>query len=137
MAIRGFGMRLGHLGLRAYALGDTTLPSIREGDLLIAASRSGQTQTIADLVTIAKKNKARLALVTGTSKSRMGKLADTTVLVQAPSRTSTVDGFATVQPMTTLSEQSFGIFFDALILVLMQRMGESHETMWARHSNLE
>lgn len=28
MAIRGFGMRLGHLGLQAYTLGDSTVPGI-------------------------------------------------------------------------------------------------------------
>lgn len=137
MAIRGFGMRLGHLGLRAFTLGDSTVPGISTGDLLIVASGSGETQTIYDLVEIAKKNGVRLALVTGNPASRMGKLADTVVQIQAPSKTKAVEGFVSIQPMTTLNEQSLGIFFDALVLDLMERMGETHDTMWARHSNLE
>ena len=32
MATRGFGMRLGHLGLKAYTLGDSTVPSIEKGE---------------------------------------------------------------------------------------------------------
>jgi 6-phospho-3-hexuloisomerase len=55
MAIRGFGMRLGHLGFTAFTLGDSTVPSIAHSDLLIVASGSGETQTIFDLVSIAKK----------------------------------------------------------------------------------
>jgi 6-phospho-3-hexuloisomerase len=137
MAIRGFGMRLGHLGLKAYTLGDSTVPGIGEGDLLIVASGSGETQTIYDLVSIASKNKSRIAAITGNPDSRIGQLADVVVKISAPSKTKAVDNFKSVQPMTTLNEQCLGLFFDAVSLKLMDKMGESHDTMWARHSNLE
>jgi len=137
MAIRGFGMRLGHLGLQAHTLGDSIVPGIGTGDLLLVASGSGETQTIFDLVEIGKKNGARIGLVTGNSESRMGKLADVIVQISAPSKTKAVEGLTSIQPMTTLNEQSLGIFFDALVLDLMEKMRETHDTMWARHSNLE
>lgn len=137
MAIRGFGMRLGHLGLQAYTLGDSTVPGIGEGDLLIVASGSGETQTIFDLVSIAKKNKSSIVAITGNPESRIGLLADSFVKITAPSKTKAVDNFISVQPMTTLNEQCLGLFFDAVCLKLMERMGETHDTMWARHSNLE
>jgi 6-phospho-3-hexuloisomerase len=137
MAIRGFGMRLGHLGLQAYALGDSTVPGIGEGDLLIVASGSGETQTIFDLVSIASKNKSKIAAITGSPESRIGQLADVIVKITAPSKTKAVDNFISVQPMTTLNEQCLGLFFDAVSLKLMDRMGETHDSMWARHSNLE
>lgn len=137
MAIRGFGMRLGHLGLQAFTLGDSTVPGIGAGDLLLVASGSGETQTIFDLVEIGKKNGARIGLVTGNPDSRMGKLADAMVKITAPSKTKAVEGFVSIQPMTTLNEQCLGIFFDGLVLELMEKMGETHDSMWARHSNLE
>jgi len=137
MAIRGFGMRLGHLGLQAYTLGDSTVPAIGEGDLLIVASGSGETQTIFDLVSIASKNKSKIAAITGSPESRIGQLADVIVKITAPSKTKAVDNFISVQPMTTLNEQCLGLFFDAVSLKLMDRMGETHDSMWARHSNLE
>jgi 6-phospho-3-hexuloisomerase len=137
MAIRGFGMRLGHLGFNAYTLGDSTVPSIANNDLLIVASGSGETQTIFDLVSIAKKNNAKIAAVTGNSESRIGKLANVIVKIEAPSKTKKVDGLVSIQPMTTLNEQCLGIFFDAVVLKLMETMGETHDTMWNRHSNLE
>lgn len=137
MAIRGFGMRLGHLGLQAYTLGDSTVPGIGKGDLLIVASGSGETQTIFDLVSIASKNKSKIAAITGSPESRIGQLADVIVKITAPSKTKAVDNFISVQPMTTLNEQCLGLFFDAVSLKLMDRMGETHDSMWARHSNLE
>lgn len=137
MATRGFGMRLGHFGLQAYTLGDSTVPAIGVGDLFLVSSGSGETQTIYDLVEIAKKNGARIALVTGNPESRMGKLADVIVQIKAPSKTKPVDGLVSIQPMTTLNEQCLGIFYDAVVLEIMDRTSETHETMWARHSNLE
>jgi 6-phospho-3-hexuloisomerase len=137
MAIRGFAMRLGHLGMKAWMLGDSTVPEMSKGDLLIVASGSGETQTIFDLMEIAKKSNIKTLLITGNPQSRMGKLADTVVQIKAPSKTKPLEGFTSIQPMTTLNEQSLGIFFDAVVLLLMERMGETHETMWARHSILE
>ena len=137
MAGRGFAMRLAHLGLAAHMLGDATVPSIGESDLFLVASGSGETQTIYELVVIAKKNKARVALITGNPDSRMGKLADMVVTLPAPSKTNPRSGVVSVQPMTTLNEQCLAILFDAIVLHLMTQMNETHETMWGRHSNLE
>jgi 6-phospho-3-hexuloisomerase len=137
MAIRGFGMRLGHLGLRAYTLGDSTVPCISKNDLLIVASGSGETQTIYEIVNIASKNGSRVVSITGNPESRIGKLSNCIVTIPAPSKTKPVKGFVSMQPMTTLNEQCLSIFFDALCLKLMDVMNETHDTMWARHSNLE
>ena len=137
MATRGFGMRLGHLGLDAHTLGDSTVPAIGKGDLFLVSSGSGETQTIYDLAQIAKNNEATLILVTGNPDSKIGLIADKIVQINAPSKTKVVDGFSSIQPMTTLNEQCLGIFFDAVVLKLMDKMGETHESMWKRHSNLE
>ena len=137
MVVRGFGMRLGHLGLHAYSVGDSTVPALKSGDVLLVSSGSGETQTIFDLVKMAKKNGAKIILVTGALKSRMGKIADVIVCLKAPSKNKPIKGFLSIQPMTTLNEQCLGIFFDAVVLQLMEKMGETHETMWKRHSNLE
>lgn len=137
MAIRGFGMRLGHFGFNAFTLGDSTVPGIAEGDLLIVASGSGETQTIYDLVSIAAKNKCNIVAVTGNPDSRIASLANVVVKITAPSKTKAVENFISIQPMTTLNEQCLGIFFDAVCLKIMDKTGENHDTMWARHSNLE
>jgi len=140
MAARGFAMRLGHLGYKAYTVGDSTVPSIGKKDLLIACSGSGETQTVYDLVLRAKETGSRVALVSSYidhNKSRMARIADTVLVINAPTKKKQINGFASVQPMTTLNEQCLQIFFDALVLLLMEEMGETHDTMWDRHSILE
>lgn len=137
MMTRAFIMRLGHLGLKAYMLGDATVPAIASGDLLLVCSGSGETQTIYDLAVLGKKAGASIALVTGNPTSRIGLIADTLVQLKAPSKTKAVEGFSSIQPMTTLNEQCLLIFFDALVLSLMKQMNETHKTLWARHSILE
>jgi 6-phospho-3-hexuloisomerase len=137
LTTKGFAMRLGHLGFAAYALGDMTVPSLGvKGDLVLVASGSGETASIALLVETAKKSGATVALLTGNPDSRMGRLADIVVHIPAPTKASK-GILQSRQPMTTLNEQCLQIFFDALVLVLMDELGETTETMWARHSNLE
>ncbi len=137
MAIRGFGMRLGHMGLNAYTIGDSTVPSIGKGDLFIVASGSGETQTIYELTKIAKKNNATVFAITGNPKSRIGELSDSMIQLEAPSKTKKIDNLISIQPMTTLNEQCLGILFDWIVLEAMNKFNESHDTMWSRHSNLE
>lgn len=137
MTLRAFMMRLWHFWLQARFLWDSTVPGIGEWDLLLVASWSWETQTIYDLVEIGKKNWCSVALITGNPDSRMGKLADSIVKITAPSKTKAVDGFQSIQPMTTLNEQCLRLFFDALVLEIMAKTWETHDTMRSRHSNLE
>lgn len=53
---RGFANRMMHLGFTVYFVGETTTPSIQEGDLLIVGSGSG---TTASLVSDCQKAKAQ------------------------------------------------------------------------------
>jgi 6-phospho-3-hexuloisomerase len=137
MAARSFGMRLAHLGLRAFSLGDSNLVKVGEGDLLIACSGSGETITIADVVSIAKSNGVKIVLITGNPDSSMGKLSDIILQLKAPSKVKPIEGLKSIQPMTTLNEQSLMILLDLVVLELMESLGEDHDTMWARHSILE
>lgn len=137
MATRGFSMRLAHLGLRAYFIQDSNVPFLGTYDLLIVASGSGETQTVFDIAQIADKNDVKVALITANPKSRMGRIADTIVEIKVPTKTGKVRSIRSIQPMTTLNEQCLGIFFDALVLALMEIKGETDGSMWRRHSNLE
>jgi 6-phospho-3-hexuloisomerase len=136
-AAKAFSMRLSHLGFTAFSLGDSNVPQLREKDLLLVCSGSGETATIYEIVKRAKESDAHIGLITADPTSRMGKLANLCVTLPAPSKNSLTSFTKSVQPMTTLNEQSLWIFFDALVLVLMEKIGETHQSMWARHSNLE
>jgi 6-phospho-3-hexuloisomerase len=137
LASRAFTMRLAHLGLNAFFVGDVNVPAVSKDDLFIVASGSGETQTIFDLLKIAKEHGAKTALITGNPDSRMGKLSDVIVEILAPSKVKKIEGFSSIQPMTTLNEQCLWIFFDSLVLRLMDETQKGHDEMWKLHSVLE
>jgi len=137
LGAKAFAMRLMHLGLNAYSLNDSNLPSIESNDLLIVCSGSGETQTIYDFVSIAKKMGVKITTITAHPDSRIGNLSDSVVEIKAPSKIGTLDSSISIQPMTTLMEQSLFLFFDGLVLELMEKLNISSDQMKIRHSVLE
>ena len=132
-----FAMRLAQLGLRSHVLGDATTPGIGQGDLLILASGSGETQTVHEVAVLGKQHGAHLALITARPDSRIGRLADVIVQYSVPTKDGTGVQPASVQPMTTVADQSLLILFDIIVLLLMQATRQTPEDLWRRHRNLE
>jgi len=132
-----FAMRLAHLGFRSHVLGEPTTPAVGEGDLLILSSTSGETQTVCDVAVLGKNEGARIALITSRPDSRMGQLADVIVQLSAPNKLGTIVEPPSIQPMTTLAEQSLMLFLDIMVLQLMRATHQTSEDLWKRHCNLE
>ena len=133
-----FAMRLMHLGFQSHVLREPTTPAIGQGDLLILSSGSGETQTVYDVAVLAKKNGVQIALLTVRPVSRLRQLAD--VVVEFSALQKPVDGeveFQSIQPMTTLTEQSLLLFLDIVVLKLMTATRQTTEDLWRRHCNLE
>ena len=60
LAAKAFAMRLMHLGLSAYVVGETISPAIYEGDCILAISGSGETNTITSAAKISKNRGAKV-----------------------------------------------------------------------------
>lgn len=135
---RAFAMRLMHLGLSAYVVGETVTPSIQEQDLLIIISGSGETGSLLSMVKKACLIGAEVALVSICPQSSIGKMTNVTVRIPAPTPKVKVENItASIQPMGALFEQSALLFLDAVILKLMEARGEDSGHMFIRHANLE
>ncbi|MBI5473096.1 MAG: SIS domain-containing protein [Ignavibacteriae bacterium] len=137
LACRGFAMRLGHVGRSVFTVADSTIPPLGKGDILIVGSSSGETQTVYDVAVLGKRTGAHLVVITAKQDSRLGKLADVLILLNAPTKFGPTEGRTSIQPMASLFEQSLQIFFDALVLQLMKATNQTHADLWARHSNLD
>ena len=135
MPAAGFAMRLGQMGMCAFVPSGVTTPPIREGDLLLVCSGSGETEDLLCHAQKAKEEKAQVVLITASPSSSVGRLADAQILLQARSKWQ--PDFQTIQPMGTTFEQGLEILFDALIVRMMETMQISNESMMARHNNLE
>jgi len=137
--VRGFAMRLMHMGRDVHVVGDVTTPSIAAGDLLLIGSGSGSTGSLVNMANKARSLGARIALVTIDPCSPIGEIADAVVTIPAPSpkARNAMDAVETVQPMGSLFEQSMSVLLDSMVVMLMQRHGLNSDDMFKRHANLE
>lgn len=134
---RAFAMRLMHLGIQAYVVGETVTPGIGPGDLLIIGSGSGETQSLIGMANKAKHIGAAVALVTIHPNSTLGRLSVTVQLPGSAKDSEDRESTASIQPMASLFEQMLIILFDAVVLRLMDQMGKNAGQMFGRHANLE
>ena len=139
LMMKAFAMRLMHMGVDTFVVGETTTPAIASGDLLLMGSGSGRTGSLLMLASRARGKGARLALVTAYPDSPMAKMADVCVSIWAPTPKAgeAPPQAASIQPMATLFEQTLLIVLDIVILKLMARSGEDSDAMFDRHANLE
>lgn len=134
--MQALAMRLGHLGIQAWVVGETTTPAIGPGDLLIVGSGSGQTRTTLAIVEAARARGARTACITAHPDSPVGRACD--LLTVIPSPVTKIDQERpSIQPPGSLFEQLLLVVGDGIVLRLMERLGTTDEEMRARHTKLE
>jgi 6-phospho-3-hexuloisomerase len=134
LSVRAFAMRLKHMGFDSYVVYDTTTPVIGPGDLLLV--HAGLSNVELNVIKLAKKAGATIALITAHPDNEHGRLAD--IRVCLPGQIFGTDGeVPSIQPMASLMEQALILFTDALVLLLIERARVDTAAMYARHTNLE
>lgn len=134
---KSFAMRMMHVGLDPYVVGETVTPNLEKDDIFIVGSGSGETKSLVSMVEKAKDIGATVAAVTVFPGSTIGKLADIMIEVPAQAKHGEDTGNKSIQPMGSLFEQSLLLFYDSVILRVMKKKGLNSETMYGRHANLE
>lgn len=136
--VKGFAMRLMHMGKKSYVVGETCTPNIKKDGILVICSGSGETKSLVNHAQKAKEVGAKLALITINPESMIGKMADVVIEISAPSPKSAKEGqIKSIQPMGSLFEQSEGLFMDITIMMLMEKNHMDSDTMFGRHANME
>ena len=128
---RALAMRLMHLKLEVFVVGETTTPSIRKGDLLLCCSRFGRSRSLKTYIDKAHEIGARAAVITMTLRSPLARQADEVFLIPVH------EGGVSRQPLGTIFEQSLLLYCDALVLLAMRRLGISEAEMARQHTQLE
>ena len=147
LAAKAFAMRLMHLGLSAYVVGETISPAINEEDCIIAISGSGETNTIVSAVKIAKNRSSKVLVVTSYPESTLGQLADSCLLVKGRTTKEVDDenymkrqingNYTSLTPLGTAFELTTLVFLDAIVSELMEKMHQTESDLKARHTVLE
>jgi 6-phospho-3-hexuloisomerase len=146
LVARAFAMRLMHLGISVYVVGETITPAIGDDDCLLAISGSGETSYIISTAKIAKKRGSKIVAVTSYDDSTLGKMADLVIHIKGRTKVDSEKNYIkrqmngkhlSLSPLGTLFEVSTLIFLDALIAQLMDKLGKTEDDLKKRHTVLE
>jgi 6-phospho-3-hexuloisomerase len=133
---RGFAMRLMHLGRRVYHVGDVITPAIRRNDLLVICSRTGRSKVLSYYIEIARRARARVAVVTAVPDSAVARRADCVLTIddgQTGRRRSRRLGL----PLGSLFEQALMVVLDQVVLDLMGALGLTEADLSRIHTTFE
>jgi len=138
LGIRGFAMRLMHLGMDAHLVGETTTPPISAADCLVIGSGSGRTPGLVAVAEKARAIGASIVVFTIDANSPIAAQAKTVVDIPAVSpKARNAPRGQSLQPMGSLFEQCLFLLLDALVLALMREKNVTAAEMFERHANLE
>ena len=143
---KAFALRLMHLGFNTYVAGETIIPALRKGDIVVAISGSGMTKTVVALAEAAKEIGVKVIAVTSHPDSKLGRIADQVVVIKGRTKVAEERNYEIRQlmgeheslaPLGTMFEVSTMIFLDSVIAELMRRLGVTEEEMRRRHAVVE
>jgi 6-phospho-3-hexuloisomerase len=136
LMMRALAMRLHHLGLDVCMQGDMTTFPLGPGDLFFCAAGPGGLPTASALCGVARAAGARVLVVTAEPQGTTAAMADELLVIPAQTMARDIGGDA-VLPMGSLFEGAMFLVFEVLVLRLRDSLGETAETMRARHTNME
>lgn len=139
LALRTFAMRLMHLGLDVHLAGDTTAAPVTSGDLVLVSTGPGDLAMVRTLMGLARERSATIVALTAQPEGPDLALADHQVFIPAQTMANDLGGDAagSVLPMGSVYELAMTVLLDLVVLLLMERTGQSLEDLRARHFNLE
>lgn len=138
LQVKGFAMRLYHLGLPVSVVGDMTTPALGPGDVFLASSGPGETTTVLALMRVARDAGAKNLLLTAQQHSGAVRLADLTLLI--PAQTMADDQNhrkSSMLPMGSVFEGALFLLFEVMVLKLKHMLGVTSDAMRSRHTNME
>jgi 6-phospho-3-hexuloisomerase len=137
LQIKGFAMRLFHLGLEVAVVGDMTCPPAGPGDLFLATSGPGELATVLALMGQAKKGGARTFVLTAEAGGSAARQADEVLVMPTQTMATDLAAETSALMMGSVYEGALFMLFEVLVLRLRAILGATPETMRARHTNLE
>jgi 6-phospho-3-hexuloisomerase len=136
--LRGFLMRLMHLGFSVYVVGETITPRLQPQDLLIVISGSGETAQPREVLRRANAVGARTLAITADRTSTIAREADVVVHIPGTTKLTLEQEPDSMQCPGSLFEQACFLFLEGVVLILFkERLDHNHQAMLARHADVE
>ncbi len=131
---RAFAVRLMHLGFQTYVIGETITAPVHRQDVVVLVSGSGSTYPVVMTAELGRRQGATVVAITAQPESEIARLAHVLVALTPPQENGERGRLA---PLGTLFETSAWLFFDAVVALLMEKLGETEQSMRKRHATLE
>lgn len=137
LSLQAIAKRWAHIGIETHLVGEITEPAIGTGDLLIAASGSGESIIPKEIAKKAKALGATVIMIGSNRESTLAKTADFMVRVPTNTKMKCEDEIQSKQIMTSLFEQFLLLYGDIVARMIVTSRGIDLDTLWEYHANLE
>ncbi|HLV09604.1 MAG TPA: 6-phospho-3-hexuloisomerase [Halanaerobiales bacterium] len=135
LMMKSVAMRFMQFGFEVFVVGETNTPAFKKGDLLIAASGSGNTESTLINVQKAKNNQGKIVLFTTVLDSKIACLAD--VVIEIPVKNKKSLKSKRLLPDGSYFEESILILGDILIIDIAAEKNIASDILFNLHANLE
>ena len=137
LSLQAIAKRLAHIGIETHIVGEITEPAIAKGDLLIAASGSGESIFPKEIARKAKALGAEVVMIGSNRESTLAGIADFMVRVPTNTKMMFPDEIKSQQIMTSLFEQFLLLYGDIVAKMMVEKNSIDMKALWQFHANLE
>ena len=137
ISLKAWVKRLCHLGIDMNYVGSENEQPLREGDLLVVGSSSGESALPVAIAKIAKRLGAEVFYIGCSPQSTIAGLANHKLILYGRTKFAAETEFPSKQPMSSLFEQQLFLLGDVIALDIMERNGWTEADIKAHHANLE
>lgn len=137
LSLESIAKRLAHLGINTFVVGQITEPAITEKDLLIVGSGSGESAFPLAIAKKATQFNAKVAHIGSNPNSSMSEHSNLFVQIPVQTKLNLPNEVASIQPMTSLFEQSLLLLGDSIALTIVREKNINMDELWLFHANLE
>lgn len=139
LSLQSMCKRFAHLGIKAHYVGEITEPCFTDNDLLVVGSGSGGSLFPLNIAKKARKicPNCKIVHIGSNPNSEMKDIADFMVRIPVRTKNYLEDEIDSVQPMTSLFEQSLLLFGDLCAKMIIEEREVDMKGLWRCHANLE
>ena len=137
LSLEAICKRLVHLGIKSHCVGDINEPAIKETDLLLVGSGSGESIVPVAIAKKAKEFGAKVVHIGSNPHGHVSEYVDYMVRVPVQTRLYLPDEVKSEQIMTSLFEQTLLILGDVIAQMIAEERQTDFRELWEYHANLE
>lgn len=117
--------------------GAMNTPPLGKGDLFITSAGPGELSTVTALMRTAHDAGAQVLFLTAEPETPSAALASHTLHIPAQTMANDTTAPTSTLPMGSLFEGAMFVLFEVMVLRLIDILGETPQTIRARHTNME